>query len=147
MKTKINAGFTLLELLVAIGIIAVLVAIGTSSYSIAQKKSRDSKVRTDIKDIQNSLEAYYSTEGNYAYAADLETISGYFSQGSVPTHPKGGDYAYNYTLSTDSATYCLCGDLEMVNTGNATDDGTAGSGVCTFATGEGADYYCVNNLQ
>lgn len=58
-----QAGFTLLELLVVIGIISILVTMGFSSYSTAQKKARDAKRKGDIKAIQNSLEQYYSVCG------------------------------------------------------------------------------------
>ena len=68
--------FTLLEMLVVIGIIAVLVAVGVASYTTAQKKARDAKRKTDLKAIQNSFEQYYSICG-FIYPAP--------SSGSVPT--------------------------------------------------------------
>jgi len=37
--------FTLLEILVVIGIIAILVGLGSVSFSTAQKKARDTKKR------------------------------------------------------------------------------------------------------
>lgn len=63
---KIKKGFTLLEMLVVIGIIAILVGLGTTSYSTAQKKARDAKRKSDLKAIQNALEQYYSICG-YQY--------------------------------------------------------------------------------
>ena len=64
--TNKNWAFTLLELLVVIGIISVLVGMGTFSYSTAQKKARDSKRKGDLQDIRNALEQYYSVCGfNY----------------------------------------------------------------------------------
>jgi prepilin-type N-terminal cleavage/methylation domain-containing protein len=67
-KNKINNnwGFTLLEMLVVVGIIAVLVGLGFTSYSTAQKKARDAKRKSDLKSIQNALEQYYSICG-YQY--------------------------------------------------------------------------------
>jgi len=55
--------FTLLEMLVVVGIIAILVGLGAASYSTAQKKSRDAKRKADLKAIQNALEQYYSICG------------------------------------------------------------------------------------
>ncbi|NMB83759.1 type II secretion system protein [Candidatus Roizmanbacteria bacterium] len=69
-KLKIKAGFTLLEMLVVIGIIAVLVGIGSVSYSTSQKKSRDAKRKSDLKVIQNSMEQYYSVCG-YKYPTSI----------------------------------------------------------------------------
>ena len=52
-------GFTLLEMLVVIGIISVLTAMGAVSYSTAQKKARDAKRKVDLGVIKNAMEQYY----------------------------------------------------------------------------------------
>ncbi len=64
MKKK--QAFTLLEILVVIGLIMVIVGMVTASYSTAQKKSRDAKRSNDIKTIQSAMEQYYSVCG-YKY--------------------------------------------------------------------------------
>lgn len=56
--------FTLLELLVVIGIIGVLVAIGSVSYSTAQKKARDAKRQGDLHAFQNAIEQCYSVNSS-----------------------------------------------------------------------------------
>jgi len=66
LNFKIKSAFTLLEMLVVIGIIGVLIGMGAVSYSTAQKKARDAKRKQDIKAIQNALEQYYSV-CNYQY--------------------------------------------------------------------------------
>ncbi|NCO89124.1 type II secretion system protein, partial [Candidatus Roizmanbacteria bacterium] len=43
---QLKKAFTLLEILVVIGIISIMVAMGTASYSTAQKKARDAKRKT-----------------------------------------------------------------------------------------------------
>lgn len=70
---KLSKSFTLLEILVVIGIIMVLVGIMTVSYSTAQKKSRDAKRKTDLNAIQNAMEQYYSICG-YKYPAPVSGI-------------------------------------------------------------------------
>ena len=52
--------FTLLEMLVVIGIIAVLLGMGALSYSTAQRKARDAKRKLDISAVKNAMEQYYS---------------------------------------------------------------------------------------
>ena len=141
LRFKNKSGFTLLELLVVIAIIAILIALGTVSYSTAQKKSRDSKVRSDLKEIQNALETYHSINGSYPTdISDLDdpTNKTYFSSGYRPKDPKTNTNYSNYS-SSDGSTYCLCSNaLEITGKGNA-------SGVaCTFAAG---DYFCVSSLQ
>lgn len=65
----INKGFTLLELLVVIGIIAILIAMGTVSYSTAQKKARDARRQGDLQALQKVLEQCYSLSSTYTYPA------------------------------------------------------------------------------
>jgi len=113
---KNNRGFTLLELLVVIAIIGILVALGTVSYSTAQKKSRDSKRLSDLKEIQNTLEVYYSVNGQYPGdvpgdfpdAIDNDT---YFSGGSIPIDPKCTDGYWATAYTADG--YTICADLEV----------------------------------
>ncbi len=59
-------GFTLLELLIVIGIISILVSILTVSYSTAQKKSRDARRQSDLKSAQQIMEQCYAVN-NYQY--------------------------------------------------------------------------------
>ena len=58
-------GFTLIELLIVITIIGILVATGTYSWNAAQLKARDSRRKTDLKAIQQALESFYQTNGQY----------------------------------------------------------------------------------
>lgn len=65
---KLN-GFSLIELLVVITIIAVLIGAGTFSWNNAQKKSRDNSRKADLKTIQQALEAYLQENGKYPGSA------------------------------------------------------------------------------
>ena len=58
--------FTLLEMLVVIGIIAILVSMGFASYSTVQKKARDAKRQGDLKAFQSAMEQCYSIN-SFAY--------------------------------------------------------------------------------
>lgn len=55
-------GFTLVELLVTISIIAILSAIGLVIYSSVIKQGRDSKRQSDLRSIQSALEQYYADQ-------------------------------------------------------------------------------------
>ncbi len=58
-------GFTIVELLIVIAVIAILSGLTMFAYADTQKRSRDSQRRQDIKIIANALELYYSDNGEY----------------------------------------------------------------------------------
>lgn len=111
--------FTLLEMLVVIGIISILVSIGFSSYSTAQKKSRDAKRKNDLKSIQNAFEQYYSI-CSYKYPSflplagskltatttDCPSLSSSVDLITMPSDPMGGNYQCVGTC--DSSGYTIC---------------------------------------
>lgn len=127
MKTSnlgnIKRGFTLLEMLVVIGIIAILVSLGFASYSTVQKKARDAKRQGDLKVAQQTLEQCYSVN-SFQYPI----ISG--SPGTITatcpapntsitftlTDPiDSGTYRYTVTSSTTSD-YTITADIESATT-------------------------------
>ena len=58
-------GFTLIELLVVVAIIGILASVVLASLNSARSKARDARRHSDIKQIQNALALYYSTNGAY----------------------------------------------------------------------------------
>lgn len=138
-----NFGFTLLELLVVIGIISILMALATLTFGAAQKKGRDARRKTDLKAIQDSFEQYYamhSSEYPGSGSCDSgDTINISASESFlIPTDPR--DPTYSYTASSCSTSgYCICVELESGSGGNAS------NGSCSWQN-NGA-YFCVKNLQ
>lgn len=65
MKLFSHRGFTLVELLVVISIIALLSSIATASLNGARKKSRIAKRLADMKTVQTAIELYYDANGSY----------------------------------------------------------------------------------
>lgn len=63
-KTK-YAGFTIVELLIVIVVIAILAAIVIVAYNGIQARARDSLRIQDLKNIAKALEAYKITTGSY----------------------------------------------------------------------------------
>lgn len=100
---KGHKGFTLIELLVVIAIIGVLSSIVMVSMTYARQKSRDAKRVSDIKNIQLSLEQYYSD--NVKYPTNIYTTLAptyiqavpYDSSGSVACTDGTQSSCYKYT--------------------------------------------------
>jgi prepilin-type N-terminal cleavage/methylation domain-containing protein len=57
--------FTLIELMVVIGIVALLSTIGLTTYSSTQQNARNTRRKTDLKTIESALNSYYSINGRY----------------------------------------------------------------------------------
>ena len=112
MKNR-QKSFTLLEILVVLGIIAVLVGMGAISYSSVQKKARDAKRKTDLKTIQQAFEEYYSVCGfSYPTPPGLSDVNSIIcpapSTMIMPTIPKEPLKDVDYVLSGDGKTYLIC---------------------------------------
>jgi len=138
-------GFTLLELLVVIGIIGVLVSLATVAYSSAQKKSRDSRRQADMKSIQSALEVYYSeaSSPSFSYPTTCSDAEVYIKS-TWPVDPiNDGEFVYTEFCDTDS--YYVCSKMEVSSKGNSVSLPTNADGT-GHSWGVG-DYYCVSNLQ
>ncbi len=73
-KNKKQKGFTLLELLVVIGIIGLLASIIVVNLTGARRRARDTKRVADVRNIQTANEDYYGKYGKYPVTlADLVT--------------------------------------------------------------------------
>lgn len=58
-------GFTLMEIVIVIGITGILASAGYASYVATQKNSRDGKRKADLETIRQALEMYKSENGSY----------------------------------------------------------------------------------
>lgn len=110
-----NKGFTLVELLVVISIIAVLSVVGLTVFTGVQKNARDAKRRADIDAISTALESHHNTTKDQYCTANAGTycapLGAWFEANAMPTDPSGGG-GYLY-LPTDGVTsYKICADLE-----------------------------------
>lgn len=91
MRTKKNKGFTLLELLIVIGILAVLATITVLVINPNEmlKKSRTSQRLTELKTIEKALQQYAFDNGGYptsggAWRSECAVWGGYASNNVIP---------------------------------------------------------------
>ena len=66
-KSPHARGFTIVELLIVIVVIAILAAISVVAYRGIQERARDSQRLQDVKTIAKALEMYYLDEGHFPY--------------------------------------------------------------------------------
>jgi len=133
MKKNSKSGFTLLEVLVVVAVMAMLMSFTMASMRRAKQKNRDSRREQDMKQLQNALAIYATNAGLYPICA-AEVIVGSAGdtcigpallsiqamQGGVSTDPLGlttgicggaGSYVYCYQ-SPSGFTYTIRYALE-----------------------------------
>lgn len=160
-KTHLNntsSGFTLIELMVVIAIIAILAVIGATVFAGAQAQARDGERRSEITSLAKSIEASKDfNTGNYVY--NTTQANSDFPQG-IPTDPSSPrpycvDGLATTTPPTNPATWtttCPTGYTELVASMNATTGVELGSnnGMKSFtlcaALERSTTPYCVTSL-
>ena len=123
MKTS-SRGFTLIEILIVVAIIAILASVVLVGLGPTQAKGRDARRISDLQETQNALELYYNKNGSYpnvtqtgsAGWAQLSTdITG---AGIGITQPlsndptNSGQYVYYYYSATPYNSYDIGACLE-----------------------------------
>lgn len=110
MSERIESnGFTFIEILVVITIIALLTAVAVATYSTFLKQSRDTKRKSDLEQTRAALEMYRSTEDTYpvgsVWATTLNVLTTPVTYiQSLPSDPKNPTYTYYYTGSISDYT-------------------------------------------
>lgn len=73
---KAQQGFTIIELLIVIAIIAILAGLVLNNFQGAQAKARDTGRVTDINNIHSKLEEFYNENGAYPNTFTQATFPG-----------------------------------------------------------------------
>lgn len=130
-------GFTIVELLIVIVVIAILASITVVAFNGVQQRGKDSQRKSDITAITKALELYYIDNGRYPAGSGSTTINNSWSTtadaswqnlatalapytSKLPTDPIStpgaavtGGTGYNYAYYANTSTFCNAGIGKM----------------------------------
>lgn len=99
-SARVQPGFTLVELMVVVGIVAILAAVGVPMYGSMVKKAKADEGQTVLSTIRAKQELYRATR--FTYASALSELPG-FSEDEA----KHGDYFLVSVVSAGRDTYSI----------------------------------------
>lgn len=132
------AGFTLIELVVTMVVIAILAAIAIPAYTSQMRKSRRTEAKTALLDLaareerfSSTNSAYTATAANLGYSGGFPQIvgSGYYLI-NVTTNAAGSTFSATATPQGVQAKDTACGTYTLDNTGTESVSGPSAATAC-----------------
>lgn len=138
-------GFTLIEILIVVAIIAILASVILVGLGPTQSLGRDARRVSDLHEVQNGLELYYNAEGQYPVPASNGAWSGLGtalttavpSITSIPSDPSSGK-SYSYGTDAKGVGYILQATMENLTGGPWAGYNPPAS---SYISAETVDYY------
>jgi type IV pilus assembly protein PilE len=143
-------GFTLVELMIVVAIVAILAAIAIPAYQKQIMQSRESSAKSALLDLARREETFYSSNNYYTTQLDsLGYNSSNITSNAIQVPNNTNEAYYTVTIApassgTTAATYTAtatpvagstqvndpCGTYQLDYLGNQTATGTPTSGSC-----------------
>ena len=108
INTNTSRGFTIVELLIVIVVIAILAAISIVAYTGVQDRGRDAASLSQVKGFAKAIEMYRVDNGNYPICGTVDggscnplDLSGQLVPAYLASIPKDGDTSksFNYVAT------------------------------------------------
>ncbi len=110
-------GFTLVEMLIVIAIIGILASVVLVGLGPVQKKGRDARRISDLREVQTGLELSFNKNGSYPPSSDWTTLTNTLKAANigvsnVPDDPRAG---IHYLYASNGTSYVVAATLEDTN--------------------------------
>ena len=115
MKIKDNYGFTIIELLVVISVIAIILGVVIPRFKGMQDEANKAKAKSETKTIQTALESWFINSTPNAYPSSSSTVCASYLVEAGPLIVAAPLYdpfrstgtEYEYYLSDDGSYYVV----------------------------------------
>ncbi len=112
---KCNRGFTLVEMLVVITVIAILLGIIIPRFKGMQEEANRAKAQAELTTLQTAVESWYIHQTPQAYPPTTTSLCASYLNGASPlivAHPLHDPFAatgieYNYAVSNNGEYYVI----------------------------------------
>ena len=84
-EARRQAGFTLIELVTVIALVAILAAIALPNYKVAIVQSKEAVLREDLYRLRDLIDQYYLDKGQYPASLEALVEDGYLRK--LPNDP------------------------------------------------------------
>ena len=110
-KMKKRSGFTIIELLIVMAVIAILVGIAIPSFRAMQTEAWKSKAEGDVRVLKIALESYYKNNGSFpattGYQTTLRMENPPVLEATLDDPFAASGTPYEYDLSTNGSYYVV----------------------------------------
>ena len=139
-------GFTLVEVLIAVSILAVLASIAMLNFSRARMNAHDGAMKKELRTFSAANESYRAAQEPPVYAASIADLTGAnptYLDPTWNTNPKhgynlsyagGGPGAATYSLFADAIPNEASSDYCVDQTGVIVSGGSGGAAGCSGGT-------------
>lgn len=101
MRNEYQHGFSLLELLVVVSIIAVLIGLALPNFMGARERARDTRRKAELNELKKALRLYYNDYSIYPATGTGTNIVGCGTSGDAAC-PQAGPFQAGGAAGTDT---------------------------------------------
>ena len=127
---KTSKGFTLIELMITVAIVAILASVALPSYTIYIARAKRADARAQLVQVAQFMQRFYTANDQYQYNRSAEEVSTKMSDG-MKKSPADGTALYTLAVVATATTFELtmspvaglsmagdeCGSFRLTSTG------------------------------